>query len=28
LAEVRILVLEEDLRKAREILKDSDCSFS
>ena len=28
LAEVRILVLEEDLSKAREILKDSDCSFS
>ena len=28
LAEVRILVLEKDLGKAQEILKDSDCKFS
>ncbi len=28
LAEVRILILEEDLPKAREILKESGCSFS
>ena len=28
LAEVRILVLEKDLEKAQEILKDSDCKFS
>ncbi len=28
LAEVRILVLEKDLEKARQILKDSDCEFS
>ncbi len=27
LAEVRILILEKDLPKAREILKNSDCSF-
>jgi hypothetical protein len=28
LAEVRILILEKDLPKAREILKESSCSFS
>ncbi len=28
LAEVRILILEKDLPKAREILKESGCSFS
>ncbi|MFZ2330283.1 MAG: DUF2007 domain-containing protein [Atribacterota bacterium] len=28
LAEVRILIIEKDLKKAQEILKDSDCKYS
>ncbi len=28
LAEVRILVIEKDLKKAQDILKDSDCKYS